>query len=361
LASTLAVASPEPEASKAAKPYTRNVAILLYPGVEILDFGGPAEVFAASSGYGAKGAEKAFHCYTVAKTKEPIVSQGFIDVTPDYSIADCPKPDILVLPGGSSQLVTSDAVWMAWIRTAGAGAEHVLTVCTGAFIAGEAGLLDGIEATTWYRAVPRLAEQFPSAKVLPGRRFIDNGKMITTAGVSAGIDGSLHLVARLLGRYVADRTAEYMEYKWSPESYLSSVYTQLNPQLDARGRTLQQAGIAMREGNPDVAIASCRALIAADRGDAEAWLELGRALHDQKQFKEAIQANLQAAKSAPFRGPAYFNLACEYALTGQHDKALDAAEKAVEAGYRTKYFYENDADLAAIRSEQRFQALLSRL
>jgi transcriptional regulator GlxA family with amidase domain len=363
LAAVLAVcpASIHAESAKESAPYTKNVAIVIYDGVEILDFAGPAEVFAAASGYGSKGREKAFNCYTVSKTKTPLVSQGFIDVTPDHSIADCPKPDIIVLPGGSSQNVVNDEEWMRWVASAGGDAEQILTVCTGAFIAGKAGFLDGVDATTWYNAVPALAEQFPNARVQPGRRYIDNGKMITTAGVSAGIDGSLHLVARLLGRYVADRTAEYMEYKWTPESYLSSHYTLLNPQLDERGRTLQQAAISSRESNHDAAIATYRSLIEADRGDSEAWLGLGRSLHELKRYDEAIDAHREAAKNESTRGAALYALACEYALTGQRDKAIDSAEDAVAAGYRTKYFYENDDDLTSIRDDARFQALLAKL
>jgi transcriptional regulator GlxA family with amidase domain len=342
-------------------PYTKNVAILLYDGVEILDFAGPAEVFEAAAGYGASGQERAFKVFTVSRTKDKIVSQGFINVVPNYGIADSPRPDILVLPGGGSQAVTNDAAWMEWVKRVGAGADNVLTVCTGAFIAGKAGLLEGADATTWYNAVPRLAAEFPKTHAIPGRRFIDSGKVITTAGVSAGIDGSLHLVARLLGRYVADRTAEYMEYKWAPESYLSSHYTQLNPRLDDRGRVLQQAAITVKEGNVEAAMAAYRALIAKDASDAEAWLELGRALHVRKQYREAIEANLHAVEGAAQRAKASFNLACSYALLGEKEKALDAAAEAVSAGYRVKWFYENDPDLASIRDEPRFRTLLASL
>jgi transcriptional regulator GlxA family with amidase domain len=348
-------------AASEAKRYTKNVAILLYDGVEVLDFTGPAEVFQSASEFGANGQEKAFNLYTVSRKKSPILSQGFLRVIPDFSVEDSPKPDILILPGGSSGVVTRDAEWIEWVKTAGRGADNVLTVCTGAFIAGKAGLLEGVEATTWYNAVPRLAQQFPNARVQPGRRFVDNGKIITTAGVSAGIDGSLHLVARLLGRHVADRTAEYMEYKWAPESYLSSKYTQLNPRLDSRGRSLQQASISVREGNPDAAIAAYRSLIAADKNDAEAWLSLGRTFHEMKRYGEAIAANQEAAKAAPQRGIALFNLACAYALTGEREKAIDAAAKAVEAGYREKGSYQNDSDLASIQQDERFKALLAKL
>jgi putative intracellular protease/amidase len=343
------------------KRYTKNVAIVIYNGVEILDFGGPAEVFSSASGYGANGQEKAFNVYTVSRTKDAVVSQGFIDITPDYAIADAPKPDILVLPGGGSGSVTKDAAWMEWVKSSGLGAENVLTVCTGAFIAGKAGMLEGVEATTWYNAIPGLIKEFPNTRVQTGRRFVDSGKMITTAGVSAGIDGSLHVVARVLGRYVADRTAEYMEYKWSPESYLSAKYALLNPQLDDRGRTLQRAAIARREGNQEMAIGIYRGLLAEDRNDAESWLNLGRALHDLKRYPEAISAHQEAAKNAPQRGIALFNLSCEYALTGNRDKAIESAAKAIEAGYRVKWSYEEDDDLASVRDEPRFRELLAKL
>ena len=343
------------------KPYTKNVAIVLYNGVEVLDFAGPAEVFQAASGFGARGEERAFNVYTVSRTKAPIVSQGFIDVVPDYSIEDSPKPDILILPGGGTGSVISDPVWMAWVVKVAGDSENVLTVCTGAFVAGRAGLLEGIEATTWYNAVPRLAEEFPKARVQAGKRFVDSGKVITTAGVSAGIDGSLHFVARTLGRYVADRTAEYMEYKWSPESYHSARYAMLNPQFDERGRTLQQASITLREGNVDGAIASYRALIAQNREDRSAWLGLGRALHQLKRYEEAITAHSEAAKGTAERPRALFNLSCEYALIGQKEKAIEAAGKAIEAGFRTKWSFENDPDLAPIREDPRFKALVARL
>ncbi|HEU4889203.1 MAG TPA: DJ-1/PfpI family protein [Thermoanaerobaculia bacterium] len=341
--------------------YTKNVAIVVYNGVEILDFTGPAEVFAASSGRGANGSERAFNVYLVSKTREPIVSQGFIDVIPDYSIADSPKPDIIVLPGGGADGVINDPEWLAWVKTSAEGADHILTVCTGAFIAGKLGLLDGHDVTTWYAAVPELTRQFPKARVQPGRRFIDNGKVITTAGVSAGIDGALHLVARTLGRYVADRTAEYMEYAWTPPSYTASTYAQLNPRLDEHGRKFQQASITAREGDQEGAIAIYRSLIAANAKDAEAWLQLGRTLHELKRYPEAVTAFTEAAKGEPQRATALYNLACAYALSGEREKAIDAATKSVDAGFRTKYYYQSDEDLASVREDPRFKALLAKL
>lgn len=341
--------------------YTKNVAIVVYDGVEILDFAGPAEVFAAASSRGASGGDRAFNVYLVSKTRAPIVSQGFIDVTPDYSIADSPKPDIIVLPGGGAENVINDPEWLAWVKSSSEDADNILTVCTGAFIAGNIGLLDGHDVTTWYAAVPDLTKKFPKARVQPGRRFIDNGKIITTAGVSAGIDGALHLVARTLGRYVADRTAEYMEYGWAPQSYTASTYPQLNPRLDAHGRQFQQASIAEREGNAAGAIEIYRELIAADANDAEAWLQLGRSLHRQKQYADASKAFVQAAKGEKQRSTALYNLSCAYALSGEKEKAIEAATQAFEAGFKTKFFYQSDEDLASVREDPRFQALLARL
>lgn len=341
--------------------YTKNVAIVIYQGVEILDFAGPAEVFSSASFNGANGNERAFNVYTVSKTKAPIVSQGFIDVMPDYSIADAPKPDIIVLPGGASNNVIEDAEWMEWVRKSADGADNVLTVCTGAFIAGKLGLLDGLDVTTFYNAIPGLTEEFPKARVQPGRRFIDNGKVITTAGVSAGIDGSLHLVARTLGRWVADRTAEYMEYAWSPQSYTSSKYPQLNPRLDAHGKRLQEATIANRGGDVDGAVAIYRELVAKDKADAQAWLNLGLTTLAAKRYPDAIAALTQAASGEGIKGRAYYNLACAYALTGEKEKAIEAVGHAIEAGFRSKGNFEGDPDLKSIREDGRFRQLMASL
>jgi len=214
----------EPTA-KPSKAATRNVAIVLYEGVELLDFAGPGEVFSAAANFGAVDGQPAFRVYTVATSKTPLTSQGFLKVVPDFTIDDAPAPDLLVIPGGNSATLTNDARFMAWARKALGGAEVSMSVCTGAFVLGQAGLLDGRSATTWFGAVEKLRKAFPRATVQDGRRFIDQGPVVTTAGVSAGIDGALHVVARLLGRDVAEKTAQYMEYRWSPEPYLVGSYT----------------------------------------------------------------------------------------------------------------------------------------
>ena len=217
LAAVLALST----AARAAQP-VRNVAIVIYDAVEILDFAGPTQVFAAA-GNGVDD-QNAFHVYTVGKSTTPLKSHGVLQVVPEYSFDNAPLPDILVLPGGNSATVTEDKKAMAWIARATAKAEISMSVCTGAFILGKLGLLKGKTVTTWYGAVDRLRQAVPDANVQDGRRFVDNGKIITTAGVSAGIDGALHVVARLHGRAAADDTARYLEYRWTPEPYLIASY-----------------------------------------------------------------------------------------------------------------------------------------
>ncbi|WAC13396.1 DJ-1/PfpI family protein [Dyadobacter pollutisoli] len=190
----------------------RNVAIFIHNGVEILDFAGPSEVFASTDG---------FNVYTVSLSEEPIISQGFIKVTPNYSLTDCPKPDIVVLPGGDTGPFIENKQLIDWIKNASTHAEVMLSVCTGAGLLAKAGLLDGKQATTFHSYIKKLQRATPKAKILSDTRFVDNGQIVTTAGVSAGIDGALHVVARLKGQAMATQTARYMEYdKWKPDEGL---------------------------------------------------------------------------------------------------------------------------------------------
>lgn len=203
LCSAMAAAA-EPNNGKDTSP--RNVAIFVFQGMELLDFAGPGEVFAA--------ARPKFKVYTVAASTEPIVSQGFVKIVPEYSIHDCPKPDLLVIPGGNTSAALMNPDVIAWVKRVSGENELTMSVCTGAFILAKAGLLDGREATTHWFHVKRLGKSAPNIQVRSNVRFVDTGKILTTAGVSAGIDGALHVVQRLLGHSAAVRIAKGMEYKW---------------------------------------------------------------------------------------------------------------------------------------------------
>lgn len=222
------------------EPLVRNVAVLLYGGVELLDFAGPAEVFSASRSEEGRR----FRVYTVAETTEPVVSQGFARVVPEYSIVDCPRPDLIVVPGGAVPL--SRPAVVEWVRRSAGEAEVAMSVCNGALLFAKAGLLDGAEATTHQSSLGTLALSAPNARLLPERRIVDNGRVVTTAGVSAGIDGALHVVARLLGDEAARRTALYMEYRWDPagaEEYHRRVIA-----AGAPPRVFELVGVALSEG-----------------------------------------------------------------------------------------------------------------
>jgi transcriptional regulator GlxA family with amidase domain len=197
-----------PTATRARVP--RNVAIFLFQGVELLDFAGPADVF--------QQAGPAYKVYTVAESAEPIVSQGFVKVVPQYSIQDCPKPDLLVIPGGNTSAPLDSPDVLEWVKRTSGESELTMSVCTGAFILAKAGLLDGKQATTHWSQLARLRNAAPNIEVLDKVRFVDAGKIVTTAGVSAGIDGALHVVDRLSGRSAATWTASAMQYKWDRPS-----------------------------------------------------------------------------------------------------------------------------------------------
>jgi putative intracellular protease/amidase/YHS domain-containing protein len=197
----------EPE--KFLKP-RKNVAVFVHEGVELLDFAGPAEAFAAAEG------GRAFNVFTVAASDGDVVSQGFLTIKPRYTLANCPRPDVIVLPGGNTRVPLGDDRVIRWIRTASPDAEVVMSVCTGAFLLAKAGLLDGKEATTHWGSIEALSKAAPKSTVHADRRFVDNGKVVTCAGVSAGIDGALHVIERMQGRQAAQETARYMEYRWEP-------------------------------------------------------------------------------------------------------------------------------------------------
>ncbi|HVI46449.1 MAG TPA: DJ-1/PfpI family protein [Chitinophaga sp.] len=179
-----------------------TIGFYLYDGVEVLDFAGPMEVFSYAG----------FKVFTIAKKKEPVVSQRILKIIPDYSIEDAPHADILAFFGGDADVSANDPEVISWIKSRSKDTRTFFSVCTGAFIIGKAGLLDNQTATTFHAAIDDLRKLLPSTKVLSDVRFVDNGKVITTAGISAGIDGALHLVATLKGEEAAMHIARTMEY-----------------------------------------------------------------------------------------------------------------------------------------------------
>ncbi|MGF1494043.1 MAG: DJ-1/PfpI family protein [Microcoleaceae cyanobacterium] len=189
----------------------RNVAILIFDEVEVLDFAGPFEVFSVTR----TERESPFQVYTVAETLAPVLARNGLSINPKHTLSDCPAPHIVVIPGGygSRRAMHQESI-LKWVKIHVHTVELMLSVCTGSLILAQAGLLEGLSATTHHHAYEELRQISSTINVIENQRFIDTGKIITSAGISAGIDMSLYVVAKLLGQAQAETTAGYMEYDW---------------------------------------------------------------------------------------------------------------------------------------------------
>jgi transcriptional regulator GlxA family with amidase domain len=188
---------------------TRNLAIMIFDDVEVLDFCGPFEVFNVANLF----SENAFHVYLIAEEQRTILARNGLKVIPDYDWASAPPPDILLIPGGrgTRPLIHNPTV-IDYIRQQANRVERLLSVCTGAFLLAKADLLAGLQATTHHTGFEMLAELAPTATLVRDVKYVDNGRLVLSGGISAGIDMSLYVVGQLLGMAVAEQTAAYMEY-----------------------------------------------------------------------------------------------------------------------------------------------------
>lgn len=193
----------------------RNVAILIFDEIEVLDFAGPFEVFNVTS---EMNDSTPFNVYTVAETSAPVKTRGKLSINPNYSIYSMPKPDILIVPGGrGSRLLLKKPHVIEWLQAQHEVTEHLLSVCTGSLVLGKAGLLDGLSATTHHDAFDELRALVPDTTTIVDNRYVDNGKIMTAGGISAGIDMSLYVIRKLLGDEVLKVTLAEMEYHWTPD------------------------------------------------------------------------------------------------------------------------------------------------
>lgn len=196
-----------------------DIAILLFPDVEILDFAGPYEVFTVAARLARRDpgvARAPFRVWTVAAQAGRVAARHGLNVVADHGFSDAPRCDVLIAPGGVVTQPLEDGTTLAWLAAAAREASLVASVCTGAFLLGRLGLLDGRAATTHWEDVPDLRAACPAVDVREDVPFVDEGAIVTSAGISAGIGMSLHLVGRILGRDHAIRTARQMQYDWAP-------------------------------------------------------------------------------------------------------------------------------------------------
>jgi putative intracellular protease/amidase len=221
-ASLFACLSTAALAAQPAAPTPKKIAILIFEGVQIIDYSGPFEAF-ADAGYDV---------FAVGATRDPVTTAAGDGekIIPKYTFDDAPQADLVVIPGGGYE-APADSPAVAWIKRESEGAGHVMSVCNGAFTLANTGLLDGLTATTTAGNIARLRRDYPKLKVVNDVRVVDNGKILTTAGLSAGIDGALHMIEVMDGRDRAQSTALTMEYDWRPAgSYVRGLMAdRMNP------------------------------------------------------------------------------------------------------------------------------------
>jgi transcriptional regulator GlxA family with amidase domain len=202
---------------------TLTVAIFLYPNVEVLDFAGPYEVFTTASRLHARHHPKddpLFDVFTVAQS-EWVRARAGLQVKADHLIGNHPAIDLLVIPGGVVDEELNKQEVLDWIQTCAGQTRITASVCTGAFLLAKLGLLDGKQATTHWEDTGILQDSFPKVQVVEDRRWVDLGSVVTSAGISAGIDMSLHLVEKLYGRSLALATAKLMDVVWTEDTTVS--------------------------------------------------------------------------------------------------------------------------------------------
>ena len=188
-----------------------NIGIYIYDQAEVLDFSGPFEVFSVAN----RLANLGYNIWLVAEEESLVEARGVFQVKPHYSIQNVPELDVLIVVGGvhSDELCKTEVI--NWIRKTAEKTRITGSVCTGAFLLAEAGLLDGLEVTTHWEDISDLHRNYKNLQVREGIRWIEQGKLFTAAGISAGIDMSLELVSRLASAELAERTARQMEYTWN--------------------------------------------------------------------------------------------------------------------------------------------------
>jgi transcriptional regulator GlxA family with amidase domain len=195
-----------------------EVGILIFPEVEVLDFAGPFEVFSVAARIAGRvaGIHFPFNVTLVGAGGAAVRARHGMDVLPHAGFADAPRFDLLIVPGGVVDQPLGDSATLDWIRAQDRGTALTASVCTGAFILAKAGLLDGLAVTTHWEDIADLRAAHPDLDVREDVPYVDQGRIVTSAGISAGIGMSLHLVGRALGVEMAKATARQMQFEWEP-------------------------------------------------------------------------------------------------------------------------------------------------
>jgi len=197
---------------------TQTIGIYLYDDVEVLDFAGPFEVFNTATRMHLRlnpyERGDRFKVLTISQMPGMITARAGLRVMPDSTLADHPPLDVLIIPGGIHMAEMQKPAVLEWIQRVSEQTEITASVCTGAFLLGKARLLHGLIVTTHWEDIADLRALLPGSTVMDDVRWVDEGRIVTSAGISAGIDMALHLVAKLENEELAIKTARQMEYDW---------------------------------------------------------------------------------------------------------------------------------------------------
>lgn len=189
-----------------------NIGIYIYDNAEVLDFSGPFEVFSTAARVSAKPG--LFDVNLIGETGSTIIARAGFKVVPHYSIHNHPALDLLVIAGGVHTQEMHNSAVRKWLKQQREQVPLIATVCTGIFLLANATELDNTQVTTHWEDIADLRQQFPRLSVQENKRWIDAGNLVSSGGISAGIDMSLYLVSRLYSRELAEKTARQMEYDW---------------------------------------------------------------------------------------------------------------------------------------------------
>lgn len=194
------------------------IGIYIYDNVEVLDFAGPYEVFTTASRVFQKTFQEhkiPFEVVTIANTNRAVKARAGLIIQPDYTLDSHPSLDVLIIPGGVVDEALNNETLYQWIQSIVPKTKLSASICTGAFLLAKAGFLDHKKATTHWEDIDDLKRAFPNIHVIQHVRWVDEGHIITSAGISAGIDMSLHLVDRLVDYDLAEKTARQLEFDWT--------------------------------------------------------------------------------------------------------------------------------------------------
>lgn len=189
-----------------------NIGIYIYENAEVLDFSGPFEVFSTANRL--TNCHRQFNVFLIAESDSAIQARGGFSVIPTYNIRTHPGLGLLIVPGGIHSPEMHKKRVIQWLQLQALNVPIIASVCTGAFLLAQAGILNNYQATTHWGDLDEFKQRFPHIPIIENVRWVDNQKVLTSGGISAGIDMCLHLVSRLCGPQLALSTAKQMEFQW---------------------------------------------------------------------------------------------------------------------------------------------------